>query len=516
MGIRNAIYLFGIALLIIGLPFSRALISMAEVLLIANWLFSKDLLKNLKTFFRNRQALWFSMIYVMHLIGILYTSDMDHGFQEIRTKAPILLFPLIFVTSKQISKTHMRYLLMLFASAVTASLGTSVFLFYTQDLVQFRDAFPFISHIRLSLMVVIALSIMYYYLVIEPIPIKGVQAALIFFMIFNTAALFLLELLSGMVILTILVFVTLIYHSLFKKKNLIVSLVTSLLFVGGISWIFIDSYNSYFPDTLPTKEELPKKTAHGNHYYHEINPYNFENNSYTSIYICFEELQEDWNKRSEFDFNGKDLLDQHLKYTLIRYLNSKGLTKDRDGLAQLDDQDISYVEQGIANYEYTKKWSIRKRLYKVFWEYNIYQQGQDVAGHSVIQRIELWQVAHTIFKENWLIGIGTGDIRSSFKEHLEEQNSSLQHTHLRTHNQFFSILLAFGVIGFILFIFSLTYPAIMLKGYSNYLFLSFFVILTLSMLWEDTLETHVGAMLFSFFYAFYLFAPSTRNRSLRR
>ncbi len=71
------------------------------------------------------------------------------------------------------------------------------------------------------------------------------------------------------------------------------------------------------------------------------------------------------------DYDGKDEKGQELKMTLIRYLNSKGLRKDAEGMDQLDEKDIRNVEQGIANQYYAKKFNLNSRIYKFLWEYQV-------------------------------------------------------------------------------------------------------------------------------------------------
>jgi hypothetical protein len=60
-------------------------------------------------------------------------------------------------------------------------------------------------------------------------------------------------------------------------------------------------------------------------------------------------------------------------------------------------------------------------------------------------------------------------------------------------------------LGFIWFLFTLIYPAVKLGKFNEYLYLVFFVIVFMSMLTEDTLETQAGATFFAFFNAFLLF-----------
>jgi len=127
-------------------------------------------------------------------------------------------------------------------------------------------------------------------------------------------------------------------------------------------------------------------------------------------------------------------------------------------------------------------------------------------GHSLIQRIIYWKGALKIIGDNVWFGTGTGDVDQAFKEYYESTDTGLstefQH---RAHNQFLSIMIAFGVVGLLWFILSLIFPLIWVKRL-DYGFYIFTIITVLSFLWEDTLETQAGVSFYAFFNCFYLFA----------
>ncbi|MEZ5199205.1 MAG: hypothetical protein R2764_23320 [Bacteroidales bacterium] len=81
----------------------------------------------------------------------------------------------------------------------------------------------------------------------------------------------------------------------------------------------------------------------------------------------------------------------------------------------------------------------------------------------------------------------------------------------RSHNQYFAFFIAFGVFGFIWFLVTLFYPPMLLKKFSDFYYFSFFVLICLSMLVEDTLETQMGVTLFAFFNSFLLFSYKTSD-----
>ncbi|NTV84315.1 MAG: O-antigen ligase family protein, partial [Bacteroidales bacterium] len=135
-----------------------------------------------------------------------------------------------------------------------------------------------------------------------------------------------------------------------------------------------------------------------------------------------------------------------------------------------------------------------------------YQVTHNASGHSVMQRLEFWKTARAIIKANLLTGVGTGDLEKAFQEEYNKSGSLLEKEfRWRSHNQFLAITATFGIIGLAWFLFSLIFPAIRLSKFHDFYFLSFFIIIMLSMLTEDTLETQAGVTVFAFFYSFYVF-----------
>ncbi|MEZ5082341.1 MAG: hypothetical protein R2750_02635 [Bacteroidales bacterium] len=66
-----------------------------------------------------------------------------------------------------------------------------------------------------------------------------------------------------------------------------------------------------------------------------------------------------------------------------------------------------------------------------------------------------------------------------------------------------AIFVSFGSVGLIWFIFTIIYPGIKLNKFNTYHYLVFWIIITLSMMVEDTLETQMGVTLYAFFNAFF-------------
>src|ERR1017187_5446682 len=89
-------YQFGIFLLAASLPWSNLLMSIAQFILLLSWLLEGGLIKKIKLFAKNKTALIISSVFILHLIGLTYTSNFAYGMEDVRKKIPLLMLPLIF------------------------------------------------------------------------------------------------------------------------------------------------------------------------------------------------------------------------------------------------------------------------------------------------------------------------------------------------------------------------------------------------------------------------------------
>ncbi|OYT11155.1 MAG: hypothetical protein B6I18_05380 [Bacteroidetes bacterium 4572_112] len=517
---RLYVFYLGILLTIIGLPFSRALISFGQVALGALFLFDKNLISKLKIFVKNKIAMSFISIYVLWWLGMLYTSDIQYGLFDLRTKLPLLIFPLVFVTEPRLSYKAFLTFILLFSATVIASLSTSLYIYYVNHLSDYREAFVFVSHIRLSLMALISIISLSYIAFNEKYFALIIRALMLLGVLFLIIVQFIFSMLSGVIILIFIVvvfFVRMLFSNISRAKAVMGIVVIMMLFIGFVYIVFniVDKYNDVSAIDL---EQLDTVTALGNKYNHKPFDYQIENGNYIGIYVQWGEMNTAWHKRSKLDFDGYDKRNQPLRFTVLRYLSSKGLRKDAAGIASLTDTDIQNIEKGIANFEYAKRISFKKRIYKLIWQYNIYKANDEslVSGNTILQRIELWSVATELISENPIFGIGTGDINKAYADILEQKHSSLAGMGLRSHNQYLNAFVSMGIIGFIVFLFSLFYPAYLAKANENPFLFYFIIIIATSMLWEDTIESQVGVSVYAFLYMFFIFADKGNLTQIKK
>jgi O-antigen ligase len=504
------IYYFCMALLLVGMPLSMFLMSFSQILLLSNWLLEGKFQQKWQTLKERKGIILLLSIFLIHLVGMAWSTNWGYGIHDIKIKLPLLILPLVIGTSQPLNYKQFKILLLIFTAAVIIGtlVSMAVLLGFTgQHIKDVREISVFIYHIRFALFINIAIFSLVYFLFFEPTGHTQKESiiyysALTWLIIFQ----FILQSFTGIFILLIVSFTILLVQIVkLKKKPLRVLfiLLAAAIPIMICTYVYLKINEFYTLDKI-VPVNLEKFTPRGNAYQNDLNDKAIENGHYVGLYVCQSELQDEWSKRSNMPLKDTDKLGQPINHTLIRYLTSKGLRKDAQGLAQLNEKDIRSIESGVTNYKYPS-FSIDKKVYELIWQFDNYSKRGNPSGHSVTQRIYYVQTAFSIIKENFWFGTGTGDVKDSFTKKYKDTNSTLSEKwRLRAHNQFVTFFLTFGLIGFVCILFCMLGPVIIEKSSRDYFLLVFVYIAFLSMLNEDTIETLAGSVFFAFFYAFFL------------
>ncbi|HSG68260.1 MAG TPA: O-antigen ligase family protein [Bacteroidales bacterium] len=475
----------------------------------------ESIIKIFRKFLRrdNLPAIIFFSLYLLHVLGLLFTVDFDYALKDLRIKLPLLVLPVFFTVTPPLERRKFNILMLFFVAAVIVGTLISMYILLTQDVDNLRDISVFISHIRFGLLISIAIFTLAYFATQRSEFGKYTRFA--FLALAGWLALYLLisASITGMVVLLVSVFVMSIHYTL-QKKNIYSRIATvTLLLTPVILLIFImgvisDVYKVHKVDF----STLDSRTSAGSVYWHDTTNIQTENGYYVWLYIATDEMRKAWNMRSSYDFDGKDNKGQELKFTLIRYLTSKGLRKDAMGVEALSPHDIALIEDGEASSHYHERSVLYIRLYKIIWEIQQYLHTGNPSGHSAMQRIEYWKTSVLIIRQHTIFGVGTGDMNIAFEKQYELMNSPLQpEFRWRSHNQFLSITVGFGLVGLIWFWIVLLYPPIKSRRMTDYFYLAFFVIMMVSMISEDTIETQTGVTIFAFFTSLFLFGKKDKT-----
>ena len=511
--VHSRIYIISLACLAASLPLSIFTTSVFQFALAGNWILEGRFREKWKIF-RGRKSLWlFLSIYLVFVGGLLFTNDLSYGFHDLRMKLPLFALALIMGTTPPVGKPQLKWILLALVAGVFAGSISSISVLVGIIDVPFKDIRGisiFISHIRFSLLINVSIfSLIYMIFDREYSPKKWEPVLYTAVMIWLVLFLFILQAVTGILIFLVVSFI-IFWIYLFRVWSIVLRWTLAVFMIAavllGMSTL-TKSLGRFYRVEKVNPETIEQSTPSGRPYVHDFNNPFIENGNYIGLYLCEPELEQGWNRISEIEYNGKDALGNDIKYTLIRYLTSRGFKKDSVGLSRLKQEDIENIEQGKANYIYGKKWSFYAKIYEILWQIDVYRKGGNPSGHSVTQRILYLEAGLNIFKEHPWIGVGTGDIIDAYEEYYERTQSPLSKDwRLRAHNQFLTFLLTYGIIGFLWIIFCMFYPVRLENKLKDYFIWMFLMVTVLSMLNEDTLETHIGVSFFAFFYCLFLFA----------
>ncbi|MCC7302642.1 MAG: O-antigen ligase family protein [Bacteroidia bacterium] len=513
--IHSGIFFFGLLLITAGLPLSKFLMSLSFMLLAGNWLL-EGLFREKWSRFREFPTLWLLLgFYLLHFPVLIWTSDLQGWYADARVKFPLFLLPLIIGTSTPLSGVQWKWLLRCFTAAVVLKslIGMGIYLrLWGQAYADVREITGSLSHIRFSLMLCLNILLLYF----MEFRGAGIRKKLVTIAIclWMLVMLVLLRNLTGMMILGTCGLILFLLYLFRSGKNKITwgigTLVLACIVFAG--WRTHDVYTTWF---IPKHTEiLPGAvSAGGEIYIHDSSMNALENGYRLGEYIAWTELQLAWNDRSVISYNGKDRRGHELRFTLLRFLTSKGLRKDAASIGTLTRSEIAAIEDGIANVVYLTEDPITCRIHQVLWELNDYTSGgADPSGHSVTQRFEFWKAAMYCWKMNFWIGTGPGDVEACMQEAYTAINSPLnKENRLRPHNQYLSVAAGMGLFGLCAFLGMLLIP-LFLRRHRKILYFIFVAMMAMSMLTEDTLETQVGVTLFALFSSLLLFHfPQTKE-----
>ena len=509
---HRQIYLGTLIALAISLPTSKALMSIFPFILLINWLWEGKLKEKFQLF-KNNPSIWLiTSIFGIYLAGLLWTDSLKWGIHDLKIQIPLLIFPLVIGTSKPLNFRQIKIIIQFFTAAVVFASFCSMYVwlgFSNTEVLDVRDISLFISHIRFSLLINIAIFSILWFVFNPKLETSRYEKSIyLLTAIWLIIFLLILKSFTGIVIFVLVSFFLAIWLT-FKIKNVVLrfsSYVLLMMVPVFIGAYFTRNINEFYNIREVSEDELNQKTQLGNNYKHELNNRQIENGQFVFLFIAEDELREAWNQRSNFQYDSV-YADGFNKYALFRYITSKGLRKDAAGLAKLGDEDIRNIEKGIPNYRFANKYSLNNRIYQTIWEFNEYENGANPAGNSVVQRIEYFKIACQVIKENFWFGAGTGGYFPAYQKKYDEHPFfNEQKFRQRSHNMFLSYWVDFGLIGLIYILFAYVYPVFRQRKTKSFLLLSFSLIVLISFLNEDTLNNHDAITFFAFFFSLYLFS----------
>jgi hypothetical protein len=450
---------------------------------------------------------WVGYIFLWHLISLVWSTNWIYGFHDIRVTLPLIVIPLVLTCKPIIGQNKMKWILGFFlASVLFASLTNFLTynqVFGTRYYDDIRGMSLFDSHVRFALMVVMGIVITIQLYRWSRIPLY-VMLIIVLWLHFYT---YYSQVLSGTIAL-IAIYIAFTFYWLYRRKPWIAYsglIIFAGIIIGALIWVF--SPVTYDPNDFKPEILNQERTAEDNGYYNNPGEVCPETGKPVDIFVCHKELRREWEKVSKVPYYGQDQKGQYIFRTLVRYMASMDVRKDAEGFRQLDTKDIRNVEQGRTSVHEGLWARINGLRYQL-------TNATDPNGHSLLQRMEYWRSGLYIAKQNWLLGVGAGDVQDAFDAHYEKTNSLLSEENRdRTHNMYLTMLLAFGIPGLMLLLLAHVHFLYRQFHYKQFVGLGFIVIIMVSYLVEDTLETQSGITFFGLFYGLFIHVPKKQGNS---
>jgi hypothetical protein len=485
---NRRVYIFLVCLLFMGLTLGTVPTSIPQFLLSGYWLLTGNFKEKFRNFFNQKSFVLWSILWIWHIAGMLWTENSAAGWNDVRIKIPMLLVPLLIGSFKPFEFHEIKWIFYSFLIGLTVNLFWSNFYMWMNCPNDPREASRYMSHIRLGYLIITALLFMIYIFQKERTHkwlYFGVTI-LCLYSIYN------LGILSA-VAYAAACFPFLPYYFI-KKNHRFKLYVISVAFLS--SALFLVYVGKFYLNFFKEKDIPYNKMVNAGGYLHYPEQHLIENGFNAGINIASDELLREWNRR--FPENPLSIYNPQF-FGLIRYMASLGLTKDSSGFSKLSDSDLSNIMSGISNYKYPALSGIGKKLYDMFYSFRQIYYMKNKSGSSAGMRLYYWQIGLNVIKENWLLGCGTGDVLDEMKKIFVNDYIDPEWMK-RPHQQFISIWAALGVAGFILFLIIMFNPVFSGFAKNSIPFFLIWLGFILSFLYEDTLETQTGVSYVVFFY----------------
>ena len=472
--VRNNCYFSSLMMLVMVIPLSKALLSISLGLFVFSWLFAPGLKARVRVL-KNRKSIWFLLLgYLVVAAGLLYSEDTGRNlFLLGKIKISQVILPVVMGTFDPLSKRKLKLLLIAFTLAnFIASLVSSLILFQVinYEITDVRKISVFISSISFALLIALNILFLAYALKNDFNPAwRMIYLVLIIWFII---LLCFMQALTGLITIMFALLVEFMVYFVHIKKVWRVVIPFFLILIIILGSFYIIKINSEY-HVIHNFEyaKLPKLTKNGNPYLDNKQDTTRINGYLIWINVCEPELRKQWSLRSLKPFDSLDLRGWvPIKTTLVSYLSSMGLTKDSAGMAQLKDKDIRYIERGYNNKLLTGI-GLKARMFDLVREFDTWNRTKEPAG-SVTIRLNALINGWKVFKKAPLIGTGYGDINDDIQMQYNSDNQVYGFKMRQNpHNQFFTVLIGAGIIGFVAFLISFVLPGIFKKNINLICFL---------------------------------------------
>ena len=127
-------------------------------------------------------------------------------------------------------------------------------------------------------------------------------------------------------------------------------------------------------------------------------------------------------------------------------------------------------------------------------------------------RMTRWNLEMKLILKSPFIGYGNGSEKYILKEKYFERKLYRSYLlELNAHNEYLSFLINAGVVGLLLYLYTLYFGFSLAIKKKDFLFLSFLIVIAIVSISENILDVNKGIFFYSFFFSFFLLSTSNEN-----
>jgi hypothetical protein len=480
------LYRWGWGIVLFGLPLSNPLMSVGLLVFAAGWVTDRVQQGRMRPW---SGTLGWSVVAlgVFQVSGLLWSEDLTPGLHVLRNEGPLFAFLVLGATGRWDRDWAGRWVPLLLGGAVLVACAAMwSFGWWRESRGEFlrpRDWSPFISHVRFSLLVAWAAG--WWTLLALEKRIRWVAPALLVAVggltVARTGSM------TGILLLPVAVAAACVFEGRQRFIRIALGVAFGVAVVGGgwAAWMLRAVY--------PEADALETTSRRGGLYRHDAGRSLRENGTFVGTYLCEQELDSAWMARTGKPLSGLDARGQELRTTAIRHLSSLGLRKDADGVDALSEASIGHIYAGIPTVSELQHRGIRRRWDVLAFEWANHRDGGDPSGNSVLQRLEFARAAWHVIRQHPMLGVGTGDVDAAMRQAYVDLRSPLDPAfQLRPHNQYLTLWAASGLLASLAWLLAIA-GLWRVPGPWRSPARVFALVLALSCLTEDTLESQAGA-----------------------
>ena len=485
---------WGWGLVIFGMPWSHAAMSVgtawvAACAVLAWW--QDGFAIKLSPSIGASPWLWLTLLLGWEAASLVWAENVAWGLHQLSIQSS--LFVLAFAWLKVPLNQEERLQTWVFRSAIMAMTGVlawGVWRTLGGVELQGRDWTPWTSHIRLSMLFALGLV----WGNDQPQTWRGVYLGL--WLAFTAV--------TGSFTSALLLPLALGWRLWHATHGAVRRRITTAFLAGAVGLVF---GLAQWLQTVPmpsTLDELPSHTAWGNPYTHLPESTLSEGGHRVHLFWCEQEWKTAWGQVSTTPLDQRDDQGFTNRDRLPRYLTSLGWPKDGKHILQLTERDVAAIESGATHHIPRSGMLLRLREFKREWE--VWKAGGNPTGHALFQRVEHWGAGWHAWLDAPLLGHGVGDTPIAMESAYERLGSNLADGHRhRSHMQHLTWGISTGLIGMILWLgLWLVWLRACMPDNRHALWGG--LVLALSCVFEDTLETQAGVIL-SFLALFAVLRP---------